>query len=86
MQGLPLLNVLDIVRKFPGSFRGKFVMSDVKLSSNELEEQRTIAPPSSDAEERAKTLFLQYIQDNIAIKCGEGNNIKTKYTVNLTLF
>ena len=73
MQGLSLLNVLETLRKFPSKFRGKFVMSNVKLTSTELLEQTTIATPSSNDEERAKMFFLQYVQDNKIIKCGNGN-------------
>ena len=73
MQGLALLDVLDLVRKYPSQFRSRFVASTTAITSSQLMEQMTIAEPSNSAEERAKTFFVQYIQDNMSISCGEGN-------------
>ena len=73
MQGLALLDVLDLIRKYPNQFRSRFVASTTVVTSSELMEQITIAEPSNSAEERAKTFFVQYIQDNMTISCGEGN-------------
>ena len=73
MQGLALLDVLDLIRKYPNCFRQKFVASAVSVSSSTLLDAVAITEPSNAQEERAKIFFQEYVQDNVKISCGEGN-------------
>lgn len=76
LQGLTLLGLLDVVRKFPTQFIIKFVHSDVLLTGNELLKHLVFVDPSNHAEERTKELFCRYIKENVTVLCGKGNIIQ----------
>lgn len=73
MQGLALLDALDLMRKYPNCFRQKFVASAVSVTSSTLLDAVVITEPSNAQEERAKIFFQEYVQDNVNVSCGEGN-------------
>lgn len=72
IQGLTLLNVIDVVWGYPNQFLKKFVHSNVLLTGKKLETRIMFKDPSNNAENRAKTLFLNYIHEDLSIPCGEG--------------
>lgn len=75
MQGLKLLNALEIIRKFPQHFQSKFVYTDAELTSSVLREHLEFSETLNIMEERAREFFLRYIEDNVAISCGQGTAI-----------
>eukprot|EP00112_Aurelia_sp_Birch-Aquarium-sp1_P005286 Seg1598.20 transcript_id=Seg1598.20/GoldUCD/mRNA.D3Y31 product="G2/M phase-specific E3 ubiquitin-protein ligase" protein_id=Seg1598.20/GoldUCD/D3Y31 len=71
--GLKSLEVIDMLRKHPESFREKFVASNVTITKDRLLEEMVIASPNTEEEERAKSFFLQYIGTEEQISIGDGN-------------
>ena len=71
IQGLKLLNILDVIQKHPQHFQDFFVLND-DLSSANLGEHISFLVTSSSDEERSKDFFSQYIEDNVTICLGEG--------------
>lgn len=70
--GLKSLEVIDMLRKHPESFREKFVASNVTITKDRLLEEMVIASPNTEEEERAKSFFLQYIGTEEQISIGDG--------------
>lgn len=75
IQGLKMLNVLQMIQKAPQNFLNKFVQSSANLTGELMLEWLDIAEPGNNAEEEAKNMFKGYIMqgDNIVISCGHGN-------------
>ena len=71
LQGLKLLNVLDMIQKLPQQF-WTFFFYDGVLTVSVLKEHMHFNEASNTFEERVKDFFFRYIDEDVVISCGEG--------------
>ena len=75
--GLKFFNVLDVVRKFPQHFIAKFIYTNTVLNSTVLLQHIKSYETSNNFEERAKEFFIEYLDEDVEIPCGDSKFLCT---------